>query len=79
MSTLGFIRQHSKLSWDYVDSDRLTADNDYIIPSEDVLNVMVLLLNNTTTGLAHIWQNINRMFITADFANGELQKWNIPA
>jgi hypothetical protein len=40
---------------------------------------MVPLLNNTTTGLAHIWQNINRMFITADFANGELQKWNIPA
>lgn len=56
-----------------------TADNVYIIPSEEVANAMVPLWNTTKKGLAHIWQNINRMCIPADFANGKLQKWNIPA
>eukprot|EP00978_Attheya_sp_CCMP212_P000252 scaffold481_cov63-Attheya_sp.AAC.13 len=64
-------------------SDRLipwTIDNDYIIPSKDVVNAMVSLWDTKKTGMAHIFQAINRMCITPDFAGGALQrKWERPA
>ena len=63
-------------------ADRLipwTADNDYIIPSKDVANAMVSLWDTETTGLAHIYQGINRICVTDSFAGGKLQrKWSIP-
>ena len=59
--------------------DRLipwTGDNEYIIPSQDVANAMVALWDSKKTGMAHIFQGINRMCVTPDFAGGVLQrKW----
>ena len=65
---LGFRRADRLIPW--------TADNDYIIPSKDVANAMVSLWDSKKTGMAHIFQGINRMCVTPDFAGGELQrKW----
>ena len=63
---LGFRREGRIIPW--------TIDNDYIIPSTDVANAMVLLWNTSRTGMAHHFQAINRMCATPDFAGGELQK-----
>ena len=63
---LGFRREGRIIPW--------TIDNDYIIPSTDVANAMVLLWNASRTGMAHHFQGINRMCATPDFAGGELQK-----
>eukprot|EP00984_Skeletonema_dohrnii_P018578 scaffold8707_cov128-Skeletonema_dohrnii-CCMP3373.AAC.1 len=63
---LGFRREGRIIPW--------TIDNDYIIPSADVANAMVLLWNTSRTGMAHHFHGINRMCATPDFAGGELQK-----
>ena len=53
------------------------GDLDYVIPSEDVANAMVTLWDTNKTGMAHIFQGINRMCVTPDFAGGALQrKWS---
>ena len=49
---LGFTRGDRVIPW--------TIDNDYIIPSEDAANVMVILWDSKRTGMAHIFQTINR-------------------
>ena len=68
---LGLIRADQIIPW--------TIDNDYIIPSQDVANAMVALWDTKATGLAHMFQSINRMCVTPDFAGGKLQeKWSIP-
>jgi len=62
----------------YRRSDRLipwTGDNDYIIPSKNVVNAMVERWDTKSTGLAHLMQGINRICATPDFAGGKLQKW----
>ena len=65
---LGFRRGDHIIPW--------TADLDYIIPSKDVANEMVALWDTNNTGMAHIFQGINRMCVTSDFAGGALQrKW----
>ena len=54
----------------------LNSDNDFIIPSKDTANAMVKLWDSSMTGMAHIFQNINRLCVTRDFAGGMLQqKW----
>ena len=66
---LGFRRGDHIIPW--------TADLDYIIPSKDVANEMVALWDTNNTGMAHIFQGINRMCVTPDFAGGALQrKWS---
>merc|ERR1712238_211756 len=66
---LGFRRGDHIIPW--------TADIDYIIPSKDVANEMVALWDTNNTGMAHIFQGINRMCVTPDFAGGALQrKWS---
>ena len=64
---LGFRRKGRIIPW--------TADNDYIIPSMDVANAFVQLWDSNKTGMAHHFQGINRMCVTPNFADGELQKW----
>lgn len=68
---LGLIRSDRLIPW--------TGDMDYIIPSKAAANAMVHLWDTKKTGLRHVFQGINRMCITSDFANGELAKWNISA
>ena len=68
---LGLIRSDRIIPW--------TGDMDYIIPSKAAANAMVHLWDAKRTGLRHVYQDINRMCITRDFANGELLKWNISA
>ena len=66
---LGFRRGDRLIPW--------TGDNDYIIPSKDAANAMVALWDTKKTGMAHIFQGINRMCVTPDFAGGALQrKWS---
>ena len=67
---LGLRREHRIIPW--------TIDNDYIIPSKDVASAMVSLWDSKKTGMAHIFQGINRMCVTPDFAGGELaKKWSL--
>jgi len=69
---LGLIRSEDRtfIPW--------TADNDYIIPSFEVMNAIVSLWNETQTGMQHIFQGINRICITSDWADGKLNRWKIP-
>ena len=66
---LGFVRGGRLIPW--------TIDNDYIIPSTFVMNAMVELWDAKKTGMAHVFQDINRMCITPDFAGGKLKRWEI--
>lgn len=67
---LGFRRDDRIIPW--------TSDVDYIIPSKDVANAMVSLWDSKKTGMAHIFQGINRMCVTPDFAGGALKnKWGL--
>jgi hypothetical protein len=69
---LGLRRSDHLIPW--------TIDNDYIIPSKDVANAMVSLWDTKKTGMAHIFQGMNRMCLTPYFAGGALQrKWERPA
>jgi hypothetical protein len=61
-------------------SDRIipwTGDNDYALQNKNVANAMVDLWDTNTTGMAHLYQDINRMCVTTMFAEGKLQKWSI--
>ena len=64
---LGLIRSDQLIPW--------TADMDYIIPSKAVANAMVHLWDHNKTGLAHVFQGINRICLTHDFADGKLAKF----
>ena len=67
---LGLKRSDKLIAW--------TADNDYIIPSKDVMTTMFEQWDTKMTGLAHIFQGINRICVTPDFAQGKLQQWTLP-
>ena len=62
-------------------SDRLkpwTGDMDYLIHStKSVANAMVHLWDTKKTGMAHIFQWINRMCLTQDVADGKLAKFDV--
>lgn len=61
-------------------ADRLiewTGDNDYIIPSVDVMMTMKSKWNSTKTGLSLLYQDMDRMCATSNFMNGALQKWEM--
>lgn len=68
-SLLGLVREDSFIPW--------TADNDYIIPSSEVMNAVVSLWDEKQTGMQHLFQNgVNRLCITSDWADGKLKnKW----
>jgi len=68
---LGLMRSDRLIPW--------TGDMDYIIPSEAVANAMVHLWDTKKTGLAHIFQDINRVCLTHDFADGKLAKFKFTA
>ncbi len=69
-SLLGIIRENRFIPW--------TIDNDYIIPSTDVMNALVSLWDAQKTGMTHIFQGINRICITPGYADGKLSKWKVP-
>ena len=64
---LGFVRSGRVIPW--------TADLDFILPSEEVANAMVSHWDTKRTGMAHLFQGINRICITEDFGGGGLTKW----
>ena len=64
---LGFVRSGRIIPW--------TADLDYILPSEEVANAMVSNWDTKQTGMAHLFQGINRICVTEDFGGGGLMRW----
>ena len=67
---LGLRRADKLIPW--------TADNDYILETQQISNAMVDLWNETSTGLAIIFDYIPRMCATKDFAGGLLKEWEVP-
>ena len=63
---LGFVRSDRIIPW--------TSDLDYVVPSEDVAGALFALWDAKTTGMAHVYQQIDRMCITGDFAGGKLKE-----
>ena len=63
---LGLRRADRMIPW--------TADGDYVV-TQETANAMVSLWDARRTGLAHLFQGINRMCVTADFARAGIRKW----
>jgi hypothetical protein len=86
----GFDQEMCRLGLDYAAvfgtllglkrADRLipwTGDNDYALQNKTVANALVDLWDTQATGMAHIFQDINRMCATPQFAHGKLAQWSI--
>eukprot|EP00574_Skeletonema_japonicum_P001212 CAMPEP_0201739026 /NCGR_PEP_ID=MMETSP0593-20130828/45557_1 /ASSEMBLY_ACC=CAM_ASM_000672 /TAXON_ID=267983 /ORGANISM="Skeletonema japonicum, Strain CCMP2506" /LENGTH=331 /DNA_ID=CAMNT_0048233263 /DNA_START=61 /DNA_END=1056 /DNA_ORIENTATION=- len=52
-----------------------SADGDMMLYSDEAMNALVMLWDSQKTGMSHHFSQINRMCITAEFANGGLKKW----